>query len=216
MNDDCRVLIGDCREILPTIEGISVIITDPPYGLGFVKGSSGSMVKGRKSLRRHVDLIPGDDEPFDPSHLLRWPCVLFGADHYRERLPPGGSFHVWNKRCGIKLEDSFSDAELIWHSKPGKTRIINHLWKGVCQGSEKGRRKYHRAQKPVFVMRRLIEWFTRPGDLVVDPYAGSGSTGVAAIETGRRCILIEQGPEWLPIIEGRLAECRSRLLGATA
>jgi DNA modification methylase len=92
-----------------------------------------------------------------------------------------------------------------------KSEVIEHLWKGVQQASEKGARKHHVSQKPVRVMRHLIERYTKPGDLVVDPYAGSGSTGVACLKSGRRCILIEADARHLPTIHRRIDEARTPL-----
>jgi site-specific DNA-methyltransferase (adenine-specific) len=199
--------LGDCLEVLKTLEDGSVdaVVTDPPYGIQFVKGNTGRVVAGRKSLRRNGDPIVGDERPFDPSPWLRWPCVMFGADHFRLRLPEGGSFHAWDKKAHSTLNDSFSDVEFIWSSKRGKSRIVSHLWKGVQQATEKGRPKYHVSQKPIAVMAQLIEWFTEPGDTVLDPYMGSGSTGVACVRTGRNFIGVEIDPTCHAIAERRIA-----------
>lgn len=214
--DGIEVIHGDCRDLVPSLDGVDVVISDPPYGIGFVRGQGGREVSGRLSCRRGGDPIVGDDRPFDPSHLLKWPCVLFGADHYRARLPEGGSFHAWDKRAHSSIEDSFSDVEFIWASLPGRSRIISHLWKGVQQATEKGRRKYHVSQKPVAVMIQLIEWFTKPGDLILDPYAGSGSTLVACAKSGRRAIGIEIDPRYIPIIERRLRDAETPLFDSPA
>jgi site-specific DNA-methyltransferase (adenine-specific) len=211
MSDEITIIHGDCREILPTL-AFDAIVSDPPYGIAFQKGEGGRGTRGSKSVpRRNLDSILGDDEPFDPSHLLAWPCVLFGADHFRARLPETGSFHAWDKKAYSTLDDSFSDVEFIWSSQGGKSRIISHLWKGVQQASEKNAPKYHVSQKPVRVMVQLIEWFTKPGDVICDPYAGSGSTGIACLKTGRRCILIENDPKYLPIIRHRVEAARTPL-----
>jgi site-specific DNA-methyltransferase (adenine-specific) len=140
--------------------------------------------------------------------------VLFGADHYRDRLPIGGAFHAWDKRSISTIDDSFSDVEFIWSSKAGKSRIISHLWKGVQQATEKGRPKYHGAQKPVRVMAQLIEWFTEPDDLIVDPYCGSGSTLVACLKTGRRGIGIELDEGYCRIARRRISEATPTLFAS--
>lgn len=210
--DGITLYHGDCRDVLPTLDSVSVIVSDPPYGIGFVKKDTGRGVVDRWSCHRNAGPIGGDDVPFDPSHLFGWPCVLFGGNHFYDRLPPGGSFHGWDKRAHSSLDDSFSDIEFIWTSRPCKSRIISHLWKGVQQDSEKGRRKYHVSQKPVVVMRQLIEWFATSDDVICDPYAGSGSTGVACYKMGRRCVLIESDPRYIPIIIRRLRDAETPLL----
>lgn len=213
MTESARVILGDCLDVLPSLAGepVACIITDPPYGIDFRKGPSGNVVAGRESARRITKWTHGDDRPFDPNPWLKWPCVFFGADHFSDRLPAGGSWHVWDKRAYSTLDDSFADLEFIWSSMPGKSEIIEHLWKGVLQASEKGRPKYHVNQKPVRVMRHLVERFTKPGDLVVDPYAGSGSTLLACVKSGRRAIGIDIDPENVATARRRLAEAATPL-----
>jgi len=200
MSDPKRVVIGnaelwlgDCREVLESLDkGIS-IVSDPPYGIGYVKGAGG---KGCHSWaddgNRNREAIIGDDEPFDPSHLLVFDqAILFGADHYAQRLPRG-RWLAWDKLGGLPSWDSFSDVEFAWHSKKGAARIFSMTWKGLCQGAgqDKGVRRVHPTQKPV----ELMEWcITQAGlpDIVCDPYMGSGTTGVAATNLGRRFIGVE-------------------------
>jgi site-specific DNA-methyltransferase (adenine-specific) len=76
--------LGDCREILPTLGKVDAVISDPPYGIAFKKGTSGKGV----GAGRNSEAIAGDDKPFDPALLLQWPCVLFGGNHYYARRPP--------------------------------------------------------------------------------------------------------------------------------
>jgi len=213
VSEDIRIIHGDCREVMKMLDlgNVAAVVTDPPYGISFVKGDSGREVSGRRSLRRCADPILGDDNPFDPRPFLGWPCVLFGANHYYNRLPDGGTFHAWDKKCHSTLEDSFSDVEFIWTNWACKSRIISYLWKGVQQAGEKGRPKYHVSQKPVRVMCRLLEKFTKPGDLVVDPYAGSGSTLLACLKTGRRGIGIEVDPAHVATSRRRIEAARTPL-----
>jgi site-specific DNA-methyltransferase (adenine-specific) len=206
--DGVTLYHGDCLDILPMLT-FDAIVTDPPYGIGFTKGAGGRSVVGRNRgincRKPDPGPILGDDQPFDPSPFLtRSPCVFFGADHFHDKLTPGGSWHVWDKRAYSTIDDSFADVEFIWSSTKAKSEIIEHLWKGVQQASEKGAPKYHVSQKPVRVMVRLLEKFTKPGDVVLDPFAGSGSTGVACLKAGRRCILIEKDARYIPITIKRL------------
>jgi site-specific DNA-methyltransferase (adenine-specific) len=208
---DVRLIEGDCRAVLPTLDldAIDWIVTDPPYGIDFRKGDTGKPANGRKSVRRNTRPISGDDRPFDPSPWLeRWPCVFFGADHFHDRLPPGGSWHVWDKRAYSTIEDSFADLEFVWASERAKSEVFEHLWKGVLRASENQGRKYHVSQKPVRLMCRILEKFTKPGDLILDPYAGSGSTLVACLKTGRRGIGIEVDPAYIPTARSRIASAR--------
>lgn len=183
---------GDCRDVLPTL-GAVAIVSDPPYGIGYAHSGGG---RGCHSYAedgaRNTGPIVGDDAPFDPAHLLRFdPVVLFGADHYAQRLPRG-RWLVWDKLGGKDGWDTFSDVEVAWHNKPGAARIFRLMWKGLCQGAgqDKGAKRTHPTQKPVALMEWCIAQAGLP-DVVCDPYMGTGATGIAALNLGRRFIGIE-------------------------
>lgn len=198
---------GDCREVLPLLPKHIAIVSDPPYGIAYQHGGGGGASGFRAGLgppkssqARKRGPIVGDDEPFDPTALLDFPNVLlWGADHYSQRLPHG-RWLVWDKLDGRRGEwDSFSDAELAWHSsRKGGTRIFRHLWKGLAFsqkgetfGTVNGRQaRSHPTQKPVALMAWCIRQAGTPR-VVCDPYMGSGSTGEAALRMGLQFIGIE-------------------------
>lgn len=180
---------GDCRDVLPLLHGIDAIVSDPPYGIAFKHGGGGRGIYSMGNARTHHEPIIGDNVPFDPTLLLQWPCVLFGADHYAAALPPGGMMHVWDKDPKGALEfDSFSDAELFWTSWTQKRVVVRYLWKGLCQPINE--RRWHPTMKPVRVMGKAIE-LAKKAHVICDPYMGSGTTGVACMRLGRRFIGIE-------------------------
>jgi hypothetical protein len=193
-----------------------VIVADPPFGIGYKHSGCGRPPTGRRAGRRHDATIIGDDGPWDPKPIidLGRPCVLMGADHFHDRLPPGGSWIAWDKTAGGKgPRDSFADAGFIWCSVPGiKRNVISHLYKGVCclkEGEDNGRRR-HPAQKPLGVMRRLIRLLELPSrSLILDPYMGVGTTLVAALLEGYRCVGIEVDPDYCKIAQQRIEAARS-------
>ena len=200
---DCTLYLGDCRDILPTL-GDCAIVSDPPYGIGFVKGQGGKGI-GRN---RNIKAIHGDDEPFDPTHLLGFPHVLiWGGDHFAQRLPRG-RWLVWDKLDGVASFDSFSDVEVAWHNRPGAARIFRHLWKGLLQGSEKGPRRYHPTQKPVALMEWCLDQLPPEAAAlpVCDPYMGVGTTAVACVRRGRRFVGVEIDPEYFEVAVRRVSE----------
>jgi site-specific DNA-methyltransferase (adenine-specific) len=149
--------------------------------------------------------VVGDTQPFDPAPLLRFPrVVLFGANHYADRLPPSPTWLVWDKRDGVASDDN-ADCELAWTNLGGPARLYRHLWRGLCRASEQGQRHLHPTQKPVALMAWIIANWTKPGDLILDPYMGSGPVLRAAKDLGRRAIGIE--------IEERYCEIAARRLG---
>lgn len=198
---------GDCMEVLPTLEKVDAVVSDPPYGIRFLKGAGGLGIHPGRV--RNLKPIYGDDKPFDPSPWTKWPCVLFGANHYYARLPDGGTFHTWDKSRGVGPNDSFSDAEYVWTSDRRKSEVFRYLWKGVLQDGEKGFPKFHVSQKPIEVMRWAIG-LTVEARHILDPFMGSGSTGVAAVKLGRKFVGIEIDPDYFDIacrrIEAALRE----------
>lgn len=200
---DATLYCGSMEDVLPTLADVDCVVSDPPYGISFEKGASG--IGLHPDRRRHAGTIFGDDGPFDPATLLRWPCVLFGGNHFYARLPDGGTFHTWDKSRGVGPQDSFSDAEYIWTSWRRKSEVFRYLWKGVLQDGEKGLPKYHVSQKPIAVMEWCLR-FVPDAETVVDPFCGSGSTGVACARQGRRFIGIEIEPRYFDIACKRIAE----------
>jgi len=210
-DDSVAIYHGDCREILPGLSGVDLLLTDPPYG---VSERTDRASKGRCNLARSNDFaaVYGDDEPFDPAHLLGFSrAVLFGANYYAEKLPPSASWLVWDKLDGLVTErrlvgfDDNADVELAWTNLGGPARIVSHRWKGMVKASERGESRVHPTQKPVALMAQIVAWQTEPGDVVLDPYMGSASTLRAAKDLGRKAIGIE--------LEERYCEIAARRMG---
>lgn len=209
--NEVQLLCGDCREILPGLKLDKrrvALITDPPYGVEWKT----PVVKGRPKAGWKIE---GDDQPFDPQHLLNVGApimALFGAQHYASRLPDSPGWIIWDKRCGMPSNDQ-GDADLIWTNKLGRTLIIRYVWNGggsllAENGSD---RAIHPSQKPVAVMRWLIERLTKHGDTVLDPYVGVGSTGVAAVQLGRDFIGIEIKPDYFARAQKRVYDAQAQL-----
>ena len=191
---NATLYLGDCREILPSLPKVDAVITDPPYGIAYAKGAGG---KGKHNVR-NIEAIAGDAEPFDPAPLLEFAdAIMWGANHYAARLPHG-RWIAWDKLAGMEAFDSFSDVEFAWHKGRGKDRIFSHLWKGICKASEKGigKERYHPTQKPIALMEFCIGQIADQALAIVDPYMGSGTTGVACVNMGRSFTGIEIEPRY--------------------
>ena len=202
---------GDCLAILPTIPdgSVNAIVTDPPYGINH-KSGGGQNGKWHK-VRHQGKRIRGDEKPFDPSPLLglNVPLILWGANFYSDKLP-GGGWLVWDKRHGIEeMEFNRSDSELAYYSE-GKTVVtFRHLWHGICRATEVGQH-LHPTQKPVALMRWCIQKLKlKPGSIILDPYMGSGSTGVAAIAEGMNFIGVELDEEHFRTAQRRIADAQA-------
>ena len=205
--DGITIWHADCRDVLPSIHPSSVdlLLTDPPYGID-VETDYAKLASG-KSFGNAYAKVAGDDEPFDPAALIPFGRLfLFGANHYHHRLPEGGSWFVWDKvtRNGITVRTA--DGELAWHNAGGKNCVIHrHMWSGAFRDSERGFLA-HPTQKPVALMRFILDQWTKPGDLVLDPYMGSGPVAQACHELGRRYIGIELVEDYCRVAVSRLAQ----------
>jgi site-specific DNA-methyltransferase (adenine-specific) len=121
--------------------------------------------------------------------------VLFGANCYSDRLPLG-SLLVWCKRPPNKLGKFMSDCEVGWMNRGHGVYLFHHVWDGFNRESERGK-AVHPTQKPVALTRWCIERLKlKPGATILDPYMGSGSTGIAAVELGFRFVGIEKDPAY--------------------
>lgn len=193
--------LGDCLEILPTLTGIDAIITDPPYGIAYCHGAR----KGGVTMGTDLMFIVGDDQPFDPSPFLGFDkVVLWGANHYASRLPDSSGWLVWDKRNGIPSNDQ-ADCEMAWTNQKSVARLLTRYWNGA-QAKEKHEPRVHSNQKPVALMKWCMDVIGIPkGATVLDPYMGSGSTGVACVQTGRNFIGIEIDPVHFKNAQKRIA-----------
>lgn len=206
--DNATLWHGDCREIYPRLPRIDAIITDPPYGIDYQHGGGG---RNSPHVTRLGKII-GDHAPFDPSWMIdaagirnstgrnkatKLKLALFGADHMARFIPPQmGAWCVWDKSCGGGANDSFADAEFWWQTTRTARRIYRHLWKGMMRDMTgdptPGARRHHTSEKPVALMQFVIESLrVQVGSSILDPYMGSGSTGVAALLSGRKFVGIE-------------------------
>lgn len=192
---------ADCREVLPTLGKVDAVVTDPPYGIGYERGAGGKCLS-----RKHNDApIIGDNEPFDPTPWLAFPeVILWGANHFSTRLPHG-RWLAWNKLGHMEPWDDFCDVEFAWQNKRAADRIFSLLWKGLIKSTEKGDERVHPTQKPVALLRWCIEQVPN-AKTILDPFMGSGTTGVAAVKLGRKFIGIEIEPRYFDIACKRISD----------
>jgi len=194
-----RLILGDCLEVMKGLPSGSVdaVITDPPYGVNYKSSPYWNRVR-----------IIGDDKPFNPIPFLVFPVViLFGANYYAGSLPVDGGWLIWDKRDRTSRKLPGSDGEMAWTNATKQVRIYCRCW---MPHTIRGERKFHPTQKPVDLIREWIAEFTKPGDTILDPFMGSGTTGVACVQTGRDFIGIEIDPGYFAIAERRIKEAQAQ------
>jgi site-specific DNA-methyltransferase (adenine-specific)/modification methylase len=187
---NAELWLGDCREILPTLPKVDAVITDPPYGIGWVHSGIGYTKGGKLLGTKHGgEMVRGDDKPFDPSPFLPLAGALlfWGANNFADKLPPSTGWVTWDK--GIAPGLSFSDFEMAWTNRPLKAVMWRQQWCGFNREGERDPRE-HPTQKPVGIMTKCVELFPK-ARVILDPFMGSGTTGVACAQLGRKFIGIE-------------------------
>jgi tRNA G10 N-methylase Trm11 len=211
---------ANCLDVLAAglIPADASIVTDNPYGMDwdtdstrFSGGEAGNN-RHRGQGREDWPEIVGDAEPFDPSPWLPFPrVVLWGFHHFAQRLPVG-TVLVWVKRAPYLYGSFLSDAELGWMK--GGYGVYCHEEQfpppsRIAEGGIRGRAA-HPTQKPIALMSWCMDRAKVPaGSLVVDPYCGSGTTGVATLRRGGTFIGVEREPAHLATAARRLADAEA-------
>ena len=194
---NATLYLGDCRDILPTLPKVDAVITDPPYGIdkdGQKRTTGGH--GGRKAYEfLGWDAERPEPEVFDLILQAADASVIWGGNYFADLLPPTMRWLVWDK--GQRINQS--DGELAWTSMQAALRICTmnrvELLKDGAQ---------HPTQKPVALMAWCIKQAGDP-ETILDPFMGSGTTGVACVQTGRNFIGCEISPEYFAIAQRRIA-----------
>jgi site-specific DNA-methyltransferase (adenine-specific) len=194
-DDLVTIYHGDWRDVAPGLAP-DLVLADPPYGKDQPTNYA-SAQRSKAALSTDYPPIAGDDEPFDPAPFLQFPAVvLWGANYFADRLPPRGSWFVWDKRDGGTPDDG-ADAELAWVDGVTGTvpRLFSHRWRGMIKASERDQRRVHPTQKPVALMGWCLSFFP-DARLVFDPFMGSGPVPRACKDRGIKCVAAELVEEY--------------------
>lgn len=196
---------GDCMDVLPTLDKVDAVITDPPYGIN----ENHKKVASREKLAAAKDYGAFDWDKSAPSievitavlDCSTWQAI-FGGNYFE--LPPTSCWLVWDKLNG---SNDFADCELAWTNFPKAVRRIQWRWNGMIrQGNEE---RFHPTQKPLGVMSWVVGHCPK-ADTILDPFMGSGTTGVAAIQLGRKFIGIEKEQKYFDIACKRIEEAHKQ------
>jgi len=206
---DATLYLGDCMDILPTLDKVDAVITDPPYGIGEsskkvasrqrkANGKSAAMADQRDYGEFDWDVAPPAIELINAIRNKAMWCAFFGGNYFE--LPPTSCWLVWDKLNG---DNDFADCELAWTNWPKAVRRLQWRWNGMIrQGNEE---RFHPTQKPLGVMKWVIDLCPK-SETIFDPFMGSGTTGVAAIQMGRKFIGIEREPKYFDIACKRIEQ----------
>lgn len=207
--DGITIYHGDCREILPHLPKVDLVLTDPPYGIAlntdnsrFSGGLAGNIAKrGAGVGPANGKPIYGDDKPFDPSPIMRsgQDYIIWGWNHFADKLPTGTCL-VWLKRYDKAFGSFLSDAEIAWMSKGHGVYCKRDL-----SNNSIANLRVHPTQKPETLMKWCLDFFPN-AKTILDPFMGSGTTLVAAKQLHRKAIGIEIEERYCEIAVKRLAQ----------
>lgn len=199
-----ELICGDCLDVMRGMadKSVDAVITDPPYGVGELwvggGGSGWKATKNRPQERYEWDNKPPPPVYFDEILRIAKTIVIWGGNYFE--LPTSRGWLIWTKpERGFSL----SEAELAWTNLEIPMRVYD------CHRSDSDRQ--HPTQKPLSLMKWCMEIAKLPkGATILDPFAGSGTTGVAAHQTGRNAILIEKDPGYFAIMQKRIHDAEQQ------
>jgi site-specific DNA-methyltransferase (adenine-specific)/modification methylase len=188
--------LGDCMDILPTLPKVDAVITDPPYGLGDKLHGTGSGEWGALYTEKNgFDWDQSTPQWIVPM-LTGTKSICWGGNYLE--LPLARCWLIWDKM----QEHSSGHAELAWTNLDKPIRTFRY-----ARAQLAGEGKSHPTQKPLPLMIWCIEQAGNP-ETILDPFMGSGTTGVAAVQMGRRFIGIERDPKYFEIACRRIEDAQ--------
>jgi DNA modification methylase len=193
-------------------KSVDLVLTDPPYGISVIGGNKpfGSIGGNNIVKANTYKPIANDNTKVDFADIFRISKnqVIFGGNYFD--LPIKKGWIVWDKKKRNDWNDNFSDGELAWTSFDRPLKIFRWLYMG-CMQEGKREKRCHPTQKPLELMKWIIENYTSEGDTILDPFMGSGTTGVACKELGRNFIGIEINKKYYKIAEKRIFNTQKSL-----
>ena len=184
---DCTLYCGDSKDIISQIDNVDAVVTDPPYGIN--ENNKKNLLRINKAKPKDYGEFTWDNSRVDQNiiDLIRQKSryqIIFGGNYYE--LPSTSCWLVWDKQNG---NSDFADCELAWTNLKTAVRRIYWRWNGMIRRGDDER--VHPTQKPLGVMRWCIEKLPKDANTILDPFMGSGTTGVACAMMGRKFIGVE-------------------------
>ena len=196
---NARLICADCRDVLPTLGKVDAVVTDPPYGIadkwkgGFSEKHGWGKAKDEAGLRNEWDESTPSAETMLAVATAGKEVIIWGGNYFE--LPPSRCWLVWSKP---ERNFTLAEAELAWTNRDNVVRVLDY--------ARSDPDRLHPTQKPVGVMRWSIA--KTKGETILDPFMGSGTTGVAAVQMGRKFIGIEREPKYFDIAAKRIEDAQ--------
>lgn len=204
-----QVWLGDCLEAMKLIpdKSVDLVLTDPPYGKMWTRGINGiGVLKDKNEDDKTLWDIKPTKEVFDEIIRVSKNQIIFGGNYFTNYLSPSNCWIVWDKLGDLKLgkQIPFAHCELAWTSLNKTVKKYTFRSQGFIKDTKDER--VHPTQKPTELFSEIIKDFSNEGDIIYDPFLGSGTTAVAAKQLKRNFIGIETSPTYCKIAEERLKQ----------
>lgn len=217
-----RLMCGDAtlwEDVMKLVDGakVDLVLTDPPYGIKSVNEHSqtiggkhtSNLTAGKMINARKYTPVTGDENTdtarrnYEVIKDIARKFIIWGGQFFTDFLPPSYGWIFWDKeRNTDKL--SFSDGELAYANTGTRIRKYSHKWNGFLREGRKDlNEKIHPSQKPVELHMKILEDFSKPDDVILDCFGGSGTTLLACELTGRKCLMMEISSDYCDIIKAR-------------
>ena len=192
-----QIFLGDCREILPTLPKVDLVLTDPPYGIGArMQGGTWATRGGIYDAMQDWDLKPVDNATL--AMVIDWgkQAIIWGGNYYS--LPPMRCWLAWMKIDNMGPNGTMADFELAWTN-------IDFVSKSFNEIRNPDGKRCHPTQKPISLMKWCLNFRGEP-QTILDPFCGSGSSLVAAKLQGKKGIGIEISEHYAELAANRLRQ----------
>ena len=207
---------GDCLEFMQNLPDkcIDLCLTDPPYGIGEDGEKNHSRSKIAKSKEYESKSWDSDiphEDIFKEIFRISKHQIIWGGNYFIDYLSNTSSMIVWDKDNG---ENDFADCELAWTSHRKAVRKIKHAWHGMIQENMKNKEvRIHPTQKPLKLFKWCLEKYSKPGDIIFDPFLGSFTTAVACNSHGLNWLGCEKDEDYFKAGQERYeTECLQNLM----
>ena len=202
---NATIILGDCAEILPQLGNFDAVVTDPPYGIGEARNNNSS--RGKLAVSKDYGVSDWDDKPISKEsvdllrNISKWQ-IIFGGNYFE--LPPAKCWLIWDKENGAS---DFADAELAWTNLDKAVRLKRYMWHGMLRANKEPRGD-HPTQKPIGIMEWVISHLPNDVKTIIDPYMGSGTTGVACMNLEKTFVGIERERKYFDIACKRIEDAQ--------
>ncbi len=210
-NELVTIYNADCMDVLPELEPVDLVLTDPPYGIG--EDGKSNHTRCNLAVSTYFDIgIRWDKKRIEKIKDVvncGKNAIVWGGNYYADILGASNCWIVWDKDNG---KTDFADCELAWTSFKTAVRKIKWRWQGMLQEDMKNKEtRMHPTQKPVPLFVWILKNYSEQNHTILDPFLGSGTTAVAAMQLNRQCIGIELEEKYCEIAAKRCEQFKTGL-----